>query len=314
MTRTIGITMGDPLGIGPELIAKVFSEASKSCASKIQIYGDEHVMKEAFSLFGEPFPKNSIIKTSSAVFKGQPSEDVAASLTCDALCAATNDAMLGKIHAIVTAPVNKARLKLAMPDFQGHTEFFANKCGKRGTMIFHIQRKHSPLFIGLVTTHAPISKLHELITKDTVLESMRATHKLIAKFSGRNDFKIAVTGLNPHAGENGTIGKEEISDIIPAVINARKEGMNVDGPFSADGIFFANKLDDYDGVVAMFHDQAMIPAKILSKGSCVNITWGLPFIRTSPGHGTAEEIAWKGISQKDSMLQAIQIAEKLVID
>lgn len=311
---TIAITMGDPQGIGPELIAKVFNEASKMSASKLLIYGDEVIMKKAFAFFGEPFPKHSFVQATSAIVSGCSSEEISAALTANSLIAATTDALAGKLSAIVTAPVNKARLKLAIPNFQGHTEFFMEKCNRSGTMIFYVQRKNDPLFISLVTTHAPIKILPSLITTEAVFNTIRATHAILSKFSGRKDLKIAVTGLNPHAGENGTIGTEEISEIIPAIKLARKEGINVDGPFSADGIFFSNVLDTYAAVVTMFHDQAMIPAKLLSAGSCVNITWGLPFVRTSPGHGTAENIAGKGISEKGSMLQAIQIAEKLLIN
>jgi 4-hydroxythreonine-4-phosphate dehydrogenase len=232
----------------------------------------------------------------------------------DYLCAATKAALAGTIEAIVTAPLSKAALHLTGLEYPGHTEILAELCKVRdyGMMLYlpEIRSQRHGLGVIHATLHTSIRSVPDLLTTPLILDKIR----LIDGFLKSVDFanpRIAVCALNPHAGEEGLFGEEESRTIAPAVRAAAGEGIAVTGPLPADALFKRAVAGDFDGVVAMYHDQGHIALKLVGFDRAVNVTLGLPIVRTSPSHGTAFDIAWKGVARPDGMIEAIRVAEKL---
>ena len=218
-------------------------------------------------------------------------------------------AMAKKIEAVVTAPINKAGLKKAGFDIPGHTEYLAKLSGTKKVEMMLVG---GPLRVVLVTRHAPVKKVPSMITRARVEETILMTDRELRRVFGIRRPKIVVCGLNPHAGEEGTIGSEEIDSIRPAVKSAQaKTDAEITGPLSADALFYEAYQGRYDAQVCMYHDQGLIPLKMISRGHGVNVTLGLPFIRTSPDHGTAYDIAQKGLADPGSMTEALETAFQL---
>lgn len=214
-----------------------------------------------------------------------------------------------KADALVTAPVNKAAVRSAgVSDFQGHTEYLA---GKTGTKDYAMMFVGENLKVTLVTRHVALSRISRSITPEAVYRSIFLTHKYLKNFFGIRDPRIGVCGLNPHAGEGGAFGDEEIKVIAPAVKKANHRFKNILGPLPADTVFHDAINGKFDACIAMYHDQALAPFKMLYFKDGVNLTLGLPFIRTSPDHGTAFDIAGKGIADPTSMIEAIRLACRL---
>jgi 4-hydroxythreonine-4-phosphate dehydrogenase len=214
----------------------------------------------------------------------------------------------GHASALVTAPISKASLEASGARYVGHTEMLREFCQARQTVMMFVWGKHR---ISLVTTHVPVSTLKRSLTKKRIATTIRMTEKALGLLFRVTEPRIAVLSLNPHGGEGGLLGREEERVIEPAVSSCRKRGARVYGPFSADSFFSRDEWKTFDAVVAMYHDQGLIPAKIIGGERAVNITLGLPFVRTSPAHGTAEDIAWKGIADSEGMSSAILLAAKL---
>ena len=222
-----------------------------------------------------------------------------------ALEAATQDLADKKIDALVTGPISKYNIQSDRFAFAGHTEFFESRFKSNGVLMLMANELFK---VGVVTGHVPLMKVSEYITRDTILNKLRTlNHSLLADFNIRGP-RIAVLGLNPHAGDNGLMGDEEQKEIIPAIEAAREENIIALGPFPADGFFGAANYKKFDAVLAMYHDQGLIPFKALMVEGGVNFTAGLPIVRTSPAHGTAYEIAGKGIAEPDSLRKAIYMA------
>ena len=218
---------------------------------------------------------------------------------------AVQDLKEGKIDVLITAPINKDNIQSDKFNFPGHTEYLTKESKSKNSLMFMVSEN---LRIGVVTTHLPINKVSEAITEDAILEKLRIMNKsLIQDFRIRKP-KIGVLGLNPHAGDNGLLGKEEIDVIIPALKKANDEGILALGPYPADGFFGSDNFKKFDAVLAMYHDQGLVPFKALAFDSGVNYTAGLDFIRTSPGHGTAFEIAGLGKASEVSFRNAIYLA------
>ncbi len=219
-------------------------------------------------------------------------------------------ALARKVHAVVTAPVRKESITDGAVRYPGHTEFFAARCnaGPVGMMLVG-----GTLRIMLVTTHAAVADLPALITQEKVESAIRLAHRALSLHFGLREPKIAVAALNPHAGEGGMFGHEETKVIEPAVEAMRYQGLRLDGPLPADSAFRRASAGEFDGVVAMYHDQALIPVKLLAFGESVNFTVGLPFIRTSVDHGTAEDRVGRGTADPGSLLAAIRLAARLGI-
>ncbi len=222
-----------------------------------------------------------------------------------ALDRAVRDFQDNKIDGIVTAPINKHAMKMADFPFPGHTEFIADKFKSSKSLMMMVS---NALKVALVTNHEPISNVSNLITKELISKKLSILNKTLIEDFGIQKPIIAVLGLNPHAGDDGAIGSEDDTHVRPAIVEAKKNGMVVMGPYPADGFFGSSQFKKVDAVLAMYHDQGLIPFKALSFGSGVNFTAGLPIIRTSPDHGTAYDIAGKNIADESSLRSAIYAA------
>jgi 4-hydroxythreonine-4-phosphate dehydrogenase len=309
----IGITMGDPNGIGPEVVIKALNrlEVWKLCHP--WVIGDEAIFQNAMALLKSPlkikvYPK---LKTRALSPKTLHLLQVTApsqKLVIEVLKTAASLALAGKIQAIVTAPIHKSSLAESETHYAGHTEFFAAQAGVKEVGMMMVG---GPLKVMLVTTHAGIRALPSLITQERVETAIRLTDRALRGYFGIRSPRIAVAALNPHAGEEGLFGYEETQVISPAIARAHRLGIRASQPLPADTAFRKAVQGEYDAVVAMYHDQALIPVKLLAFGKAVNLTVGLPFIRTSVDHGTAEDIAGKGVADPGSLIAAIQLAVRL---
>lgn len=216
--------------------------------------------------------------------------------------------MTGKIAAMVTAPISKEHLQRGGYRYPGHTEFLADLAGIRD---FRMMMAGPGLRVVLVTIHEPLSKVPSLLSVSRILKTIRITDDSLRSWFGLRRPRIAVAALNPHAGESGIFGREEKRIIGPAVVRARRQGICASGPFPPDTVFYRAVKGDFDAVVAMYHDQGLIPLKLLHFDRGVNITLGLPFVRTSVDHGTAFDIAGKGIADPSSLIAAIEMAVEM---
>jgi 4-hydroxythreonine-4-phosphate dehydrogenase len=339
MTRSpiLGITMGDPAGVGPEIIARACAEPAVRDASRPVVIGSAAIMKEALALVGSPLGLHAVSAVAHCSFRSGTLECLdlanveAATLPRGEVTAAAGRAAYeyiakavalaaeGRIDAIVTAPINKEALAAAGVPHSGHTEILADLSGSRAFAMLLMGRE---LKVIHVTTHVALRRVPDLITHDRVLSTIRLAQRTMEGL-GQPRARIAVAGLNPHAGEEGLFGDEEQKAIIPAIEAARAEGLTVIGPLPADTLFARARGGEFDIVVAMYHDQGHIPVKTLgftyddaSKTwtglSGVNVTVGLPFLRVSVDHGTAFDRAWKGTANHESMTEAIEVAVRML--
>jgi 4-hydroxythreonine-4-phosphate dehydrogenase len=288
MLPTIAVTAGDPSGIGPEIAVKAIRDPRVVAVCRPVIYGPHSAEDLA------AFPA------------GQVNAD-AAQAAFGAIVHATADAMAGRVRAIVTAPISKEALAAAGLSWRGHTDLLAHLCGVTDVaMMFWSDR----LRVVLTTVHVALSEVPRQFTRERLSGVIRLTWRLLPQF-GIDAPRLAVAGLNPHAGEHGLFGSEEQDVIAPAIEEARREGVDVSGPFPADTLFVRAARGEFDAVIAAYHDQGLIPVKLLAFGRAVNVTLGLPIIRTSVDHGTAFDIARQGIADEGSLVEAILLAAKL---
>lgn len=222
---------------------------------------------------------------------------------------ATKDLMDGHIDALVTAPINKSNIQQEGFNFPGHTEYLQERSGTSDVLMFMICDE---LRIGVVTGHIPVKTISETVTEENILSKLRLMHQSLKKDFWIEKPKIAVLGLNPHAGDNGLIGTEDEEVVKPAIEKANEEGIFCFGPYPADGFFAGDTYTKFDGVLAMYHDQGLIPFKHLAMRNGVNFTAGLPFVRTSPDHGTGYDIAGKGLASESSFMEALFTAIHIV--
>ena len=318
----IAITMGDAAGIGPEVIIKSLADPAILDCGRPVVIGDLRVLQDTansldikleFSKFA-----TSEVKTSGEIdvvdLKNLPDEietgrcsSISGKASGEYIEKAVELWKAGAIDAICTAPINKESLALGGYDFPGHTEFLAELTG---TTAFAMSFFAEKLRVVLLSTHLSLSDAIQKVKKTNLDQLIRFTDRSLSELLGRK-VKIAVAGLNPHASEGGMFGIEERTEILPAIENCSKGGIDVSGPYSPDTIFLRGFNGEFDAVVALYHDQATIPVKALSFGSAVNVTLGLPVIRTSVDHGTAFDIAGKGIADASSMRAAIMLAGEL---
>ncbi len=325
MKKKIAITQGDMQGIGPEVIVKaIYHTEIRDCCIPFVI-GDIDVMAEAVRLTGLPInireikspeeAKADSIDVMHIIYpqsKGRFLKDAVPTQEAGYAVAAyikkaVRVAMEKKVDAIVTAPISKESLRLAGYPWPGHTELLAELTGVKDYAMMFVGGR---LRVILVTIHTALRNVPALITKDAVLKTIRLARRA-CDMMGIGRQRIAVSGLNPHAGEAGLFGDEEIREITPAIEEAKKEGINVSGPYPPDIVFHKAYRKEVDIIVSMYHDQGLIPLKMIAFDKGVNVTVGLPIIRTSPDHGTAFDIAWKGIASPSSMIEAIKMAVKL---
>ena len=314
----VGITHGDINGIGYEIIIKTLLDKriTELCvpivygSPKLSAYHRKSLNIENFSLNIIKNPDNANLKRpnvincvseNTRIELGKATKE-SGEAAFASLEAAVNDLLEGKIDVLVTAPINKNTIQSDNFKFPGHTEYLKEKAGSDDVLMLMTGEK---MRIGVVTGHIPLKEVASKITKEKILKKLRLLNDSLLKDFTIKKPKIAVLGLNPHAGDDGVTGSEERDIIIPAINQARDEGILAIGPYAADGFFGAASYTKFDAVLAMYHDQGLTPFKSLEFDSSVNYTAGLPFVRTSPGHGTAFEIAGKGIASPDSFRQAL---------
>ena len=322
----IAITMGDPAGVGPEVTVKALGRSEVWDCSRPLIVGDARVLEKAAAVVGSELAFHIVSDPSEARFDPSAPDvldmhnvDMAA-LQPGVVAAAggkasvayieraTELARAGQADAITTGPINKAALKSADIPYIGHTELLAALLGEeRVTTMLATEG----LRVVHVTRHVSLAEMAALITRGRVLDTIRLTHAGLQQM-GIPHPRVAVAALNPHGGDDGLMGREEIDAIGPAVEAARAEGIDASGPIPADSVFFRAIRGEFDVVVAMYHDQGHIPIKTHGFEKSVTVTLGLPIVRTSVDHGTAFDIAWQGIAHEESMVEAIRLAAQLV--
>jgi 4-hydroxythreonine-4-phosphate dehydrogenase len=312
--KKIAITIGDPAGIGTEIALKaILSEEVLDVCEPI-IIGDIAVVKETVEKLKIPVELNSLKIIDTGEIKDRNFQRCKPTAEGGRACVsyikkAVELALNKEVDAIVTAPISKESLKMAGFKWPGHTEMLAELTGTKDyAMMFYSDK----LKLILVTIHTALRNVPDLIKKEMVLQTIMLAKKA-CDMVGIDKPKIAVAGLNPHAGEAGIFGDEEIKEIIPAVNKAQTSGISVSGPYPADTLFHSAYNGEFDIIVCMYHDQGLIPLKMIAFDKAVNVTIGLPIIRTSPDHGTAYDIAWKGIANPSSMIEAIKLAAGLRI-
>ncbi len=332
----IAITMGDPAGIGPEIIVKALSKPWGNPIRRLcrpVVVGDLAViekvakrLKSSIEIRSIPDPETAVssraglnvIDLKNVDFSrrvlGRP-DAAGGRAAVEAIRAAARLAMDRRVAAIVTAPISKEAMHAAGYPYPGHTELLAELSGAKEVGMLMVSPPRSKQYPGLrillVTTHLALRDLPQRLTRERVESAIRLAHEAAVRLFKIRRPRLAVTGLNPHAGEGGLFGREEDEIIRPAVEAARRDGIPVIGPKPADSLIRQAYEGKYDLVVAMYHDQALIPIKLLGFGRAVNVTVGLPFIRTSPDHGTAYDIAGKGIADPGSLIEAIRMAVNL---
>tara|TARA_B100000900_G_scaffold412430_1_gene434193 strand:+ start:1993 stop:3066 length:1074 start_codon:yes stop_codon:yes gene_type:complete len=313
----LGVSIGDINGIGMEVIIKTFMDKRMHDLCTPVIFGSSKVASFHRKAMGiEDFSLNVVENPSKAKNKkvnlincwdeeveitiGENTSE-AGKFAFKSLEAATNSILKGEVDVLVTAPINKQNIQSDDFQFPGHTEYLAAK--DKGNVLMLMLSES--IRIGVVTGHLPLDKVSANISQDKVLEKLRLLNKSLKKDFGIRKPKIAVLGLNPHAGDQGVLGKEEDDIIIPAIHKANKENILSFGPYPADSFFGSDKLGAFDSILAMYHDQGLIPFKTLAFGKGVNFTSGLSFVRTSPDHGTAFEIAGKNKANEHSFREAV---------
>ncbi len=317
-TPVIAFTLGDPGGIGPEIIAKSLQKKSLRSSFQYILFGSS----APFERLKSPSFKTSI-KNGKLMFVDVTAEALQkknippgfdpgkvtyrnAALAMESLRQATQAAVRGDVDAIVTAPIHKTGMRLIDPHFHGHTEYLAHEAGVRKfAMMFASPR----LKVTLVTIHEPLRKVASLLTSQLILEKICLTKDALKKRFGIQKPRLAVCCVNPHGRETGA---EDEKVIRPAVRKAQALGIHAVGPLSADQVFFEAYTGHYDAVISMYHDQGLAPFKMIAFRDGVNLTLGLPFVRTSPDHGTAHDIAYQGKADPSSFLSAWNLAEQLI--
>jgi 4-hydroxythreonine-4-phosphate dehydrogenase len=317
--------MGDPAGIGPEVVLKAVAEPEIRQACIPVIIGDAQLLAHTARTLdlqsgydivrkGEIIPYDISepvifhLDNIGGFIEPGIESGVAGKAAAGYIEAAVNLCAAGSIDAIATAPINKRALFLGGYSFPGHTEFLAHLTGAEEYAMAFVAAN---LRIVLLSTHVPLIEAIRLVQRDRIIKIINLAHRELIRW-GIERPRLAVAALNPHGAEGGLFGVEEASEMIPAIEACRRpDDINVQGPFSADTVFLRASRGEFDAVIACYHDQAMIPVKCLSFGEAVNVTMGLPFIRTSVDHGTAFDIAGKGLAEHSSMMAAIRLAADL---
>jgi len=323
----IAITMGDPAGIGPEIILKALAAGALPKKTRCVVIGDRGVLEKTGRRLGAVIPLISIRSIDEAAGRGEgfflfegsrlPAAQVKpghpderwGKAALAYLRTGARWALENQVQAVVTGPISKEVIQRTDPGFIGHTEFFAalSKTRRFGMMLAGKRLK-----VSLVTIHCSMRETLRRLKTEAILETIELTHRTLTRWFGLADPAIAVAGLNPHAGERGAFGTEEETIIAPAVQKASEEGLRVSGPHPPDTLFYWAARGRYDAVVALYHDQGLIPLKLLHFDNAVNLTMGLPFIRTSVDHGTAFDIAGRGTANPDSLLAALHLAADFI--
>ena len=332
----VALTMGDVAGIGPEVIARAWGESTLRSLARPIVVGSRLILEKALRLVGSDAEIRQISEPSEAVASSKviscldPNPDEAwpdppvgvvdpkAGIAAyQYLIHAIDLALAGKIDAITTLPMNKESLRAAGTPFPGHTEILAHRTGSTDhAMMLYLGppmgRGDAGLGVVHVTLHMPLRMVFASITEESVHDKILLAEKAFRPLTIGRQPRIAVAGLNPHAGENGLFGDEESTLILPAIERARAKGLDVAGPIAADTLFYRAFSGEFDAVVAMYHDQGHVALKTLGFRHAVNVTLGLPIVRTSVAHGTAYDIAWQGVAETSSLIEAVRAAARIV--
>jgi len=302
--------MGDPAGIGPEIIIKALAGTSLNEVCRPSIIGDAEFLQKTAETLDLSLARVEIhdLKNVPAGIVSGIESAYTGSASAQYIETAVELWRNGEIDAIATAPISKKALSLAGYSYPGHTEFLAELTNTREFAMSFFAEK---LRVVLLSTHISLRNAIDLVKKESLIKLIKFSNATISQLL-KKEIKIAVAGLNPHASEGGMFGSEEANEIIPAIEECQNAGINVHGPFSPDTIFLRGFRGEFDAVISCYHDQATIAVKSLSFGSSVNVTLGLPLIRTSVDHGTAFDIAGRGIAEESSMKAAIRLAAELV--
>lgn len=316
----VGISIGDLNGIGFEVIIKTLEDNRVLSNATAIIYGSARIASYYRKALDLPFNykkindadeaqegKVNVVNLWEDEFKIEPGNSTAegGKVAFMSLEAATKDLAAGKIDVLVTAPINKKNIQSKDFNFPGHTEYLTKYSNADESLMFMV---NNTLRVGVATNHIPLSEISKALTKDIILSKLKLMNQSLIKDFGIIKPRIAVLGLNPHAGENGMLGEEESTIIIPAIDAAKKEGVVAFGPYASDGIFGSKNYATFDAILAMYHDQGLTPFKALAGGTGVNFTAGLPIVRTSPDHGTAYEIAGRNEADESSFRNAFFLA------
>ena len=311
----IGITLGDPTGIGPEIVKNTIQNYQGK--NKLILYGNlpkNFTISNLQKIIRVEDTKNFTDKLfwietapTDLFLSGNPSENSGIS-AYNAIKYAGYDAVKQKISAIATAPISKHFIQIRHPEFIGHTEFFANLADCNNFIMSFFSPK---LNVAILTTHLALKDVSTSLSAGKITKQIKLIHSSLIKYFGIDNPKIALLGLNPHSGEQGKFGNEELSIFHPIIKKLNETGLRLDGPFPAD-TFFSGNYHKYDMIISAYHDQALIPFKMLSFDTGVNVTLGLPFVRTSVDHGTAFDIAGKNRANPQSMKNALLLAERMI--
>ncbi|MFN0219142.1 MAG: 4-hydroxythreonine-4-phosphate dehydrogenase PdxA [Hyphomicrobium sp.] len=333
--RPIGLTMGDPAGVGPDLAIEAWVGREAAGLSPFLLYADPDLIAaraadlgmkcpvavvtdagEAAGVFATRVPVMTV-KLAAPSRAGKP-DSANAGAVIAAIDRAVEDVATGRISAVVTNPIAKSVLYAAGFKHPGHTEYLGELAARfwpgapsRPLMMLSVETEDVTLRVAPLTIHVPLRDVPALVTANRIIETARTLATALKRDFGLATARIAVAGLNPHAGEDGAIGTEDRDVIAPAIERLKAEGLSVTGPHSADTMFHATARRNYDAAIAMYHDQALIPIKSLAFDAGVNVTLGLPFIRTSPDHGTAFDIAGTGRASPSSLIAALKLARRM---
>lgn len=326
----IAVTIGEPSGIGPEVLIKSWFKRREHSLSPFFVIGSPDIIQKHAEQIRLPIPLEVITEPSEAIeiyHKALPVIDLGlesefhfavpgqntAATVIGAIDCAVNYVMQGQARAIATAPIHKAALYSAGFKCPGHTEYLAEQVKKHLGKEFHpvMMLASEELCVVPLTIHEPLHKVPELINHELLVRTISTIHDAMKKYFGLPAPRIAVSGLNPHAGENNSMGTEDSTIIAPAIDAAKKKGIDVNGPLPADTMFHKAARAQYDVALCMYHDQALIPIKTIDFDAGVNVTLGLPIVRTSPDHGTAHNIAGRGVANPTSMINALKLADRM---
>jgi 4-hydroxythreonine-4-phosphate dehydrogenase len=306
----LALTVGDPAGIGPEIVLRALALSGPDGAERI-VYGPAALLLETATRLGLPdlLERTRLVDVPlrGPVRRGEVS-GAGGHAAADAVRRAATDALAGRVDALVTAPLHKGSLRAAGHPWPGHTEMLAALADVDDVAMMFVG---GGLRVALLTIHRALRSVSEAITPREVERVVRLVHRELPRL-GAAGRRIAVCGVNPHAGEGGLFGREEVDVIAPVIEALRREGLDVTGPHPADALFARGRGARPDAIVAAYHDQGLIPVKLLARGRAVNVTLGLPFVRTSVDHGTAFDIAGRGIADPGSLVEAMSLAADLV--
>jgi 4-hydroxythreonine-4-phosphate dehydrogenase len=323
----VAVTMGDPAGIGPEVVIRALTDENLPRDVRIIVVGSRGLLEERAGRFSLPFGLRSVAEPEEcqqtaglpALYEPEGLElsglelGVASPRGGRASLAyidqAVDWALAGRVEALVTGPINKEALSLAGCAYPGHTELLASRTGSRRATMMLVG---GGLRVALATTHVPLRRVAGLLSTERLVTTIQVTDEALREWFGVSGPRIAVCALNPHAGDGGRLGTEDATTVAPAVAEARAKGVTCEGPLPADALFYHAKQGRYDAVVALYHDQGLIPVKLLAFEQAVNVTLGLPIIRTSVDHGTGYDIVSRGVASCQSLVEAVKLAAAFI--